>query len=286
MPARFRIAGCAGSLRNRLILNLQSLPDIFQMKTGEIKTEEEIRLLAEGGKILARVLRDVAVRAVPGVSTFELNELAEKKIHEYGAAASFKGYRGAKGPYPAGLCTSINEVIVHGIPKKSDILKVGDIVGLDCGVIYKELFTDAAITVPVGKVNTLALKLMETACRALDAGILAAEAGNTIGDIGHAIQSTVEREGFSVVRELVGHGVGYGVHEDPAVPCFGRPGTGQRLREGMVLAIEPMVNAGDFRAAFDRKDGWTVRTADGSLSAHFEHTIAITREGAVVLTAS
>jgi methionyl aminopeptidase len=256
------------------------------MKTGEIKTEEEIRLLAEGGKILARVLRDVAVRAVPGVSTFELNELAEKKIHEYGAAASFKGYRGAKGPYPAGLCTSINEVIVHGIPKKSDILKVGDIVGLDCGVIYKELFTDAAITVPVGKVNTLALKLMETACRALDAGILAAEAGNTIGDIGHAIQSTVEREGFSVVRELVGHGVGYGVHEDPAVPCFGRPGTGQRLREGMVLAIEPMVNAGDFRAAFDRKDGWTVRTADGSLSAHFEHTIAITREGAVVLTAS
>jgi methionyl aminopeptidase len=255
------------------------------MKKGEIKTEEEIRSLAEGGKILAAVLREVAERALPGVSTFELNEFAEKKIREGGAIPSFKGYKGPKGPYPAGLCTSINNVVVHGIPKKDDILKEGDIIGLDCGVIYKKLFTDAAITVPVGDVSAVALKLIETTRRALKAGIFAATAGGTIGDIGHAIQSTVEEKGFSVVRDLVGHGVGYAVHEEPAVPCYGSRGTGPLIREGMVLAIEPMVNAGGFRVVFDRQDGWTVRTADGSLSAHFEHTVAITKNGAIILTA-
>ena len=254
------------------------------MKTGLIKTEEEIRALAEGGRILADVLRETAAHVKPGISTFELNEFAEKKIREHGALPSFKGYQGIKRPFPAGLCTSVNNVVVHGIPKRNEMLKEGDIIGLDCGVIYKKLFTDAAITVPVGRAGELAQKLMETTRLALENAIHAAIPGGTIGDIGYAIQNTVEKRGFSVVRDLIGHGVGYAVHEEPAVPCFGRPGTGVMLEAGMVLAIEPMVNAGDFRVVFDDEDGWTVRTADGSLSAHFEHTVAITENGAVILT--
>ncbi|MCL5008981.1 MAG: type I methionyl aminopeptidase [Patescibacteria group bacterium] len=253
------------------------------MKKGAIKTREEISLIAEGGTILHDILYRTAALAKPGVSTWELNEFAENEIAKAGGRPSFKGYGGKKNPYPAGLCTSVNSEVVHGIPSKKILLKDGDIVGLDIGMEYKELFTDTAITVPIGKVSPLAEKLLEATQKSLNAAIKQAKPGNRIGDISFAIQSTAEAAGFSVVRDLVGHGVGYDVHEDPSVPCYGKKGAGQVLITGMVLAIEPMLCEHEYFVDFD-PDGWTIRTKDGGISAHFEHTIAITEYGARILT--
>ena len=183
----------------------------------------------------------------------------------------------------AGLCTSINDAVVHGMPSDKDILKDGDIIGLDIGMEYKKLYTDTAITVGVGKISAVAQNLIDVTRKSLDEALKQVKPGNTIGDIGHAIQSTVEGSGYSVVRDLVGHGVGYAVHEDPAVPCYGTPGKGIVLTENMVLAIEPMVCEFKPKIFFDT-DGWTIRTHDGGLAAHFEHTIAVTKNGVRILT--
>jgi methionyl aminopeptidase len=247
------------------------------------KQPEEIRLIAEGGKILREILHGTAALVKPGVSTAELNEFAEQEITKAGGKPSFIGYGTKKNPYPAGLCVSINDVVVHGIPSDKDILLAGDIVGLDIGMEYKKLYTDTAITVPVGQVSSKASRLISVTQQCLNNAIKQAKAGNKIGDISHAMQSLAEKEGFSVVRDLVGHGVGYAVHEDPSVPCYGKAGTGLTLVEGMVLALEPMVCEKRSEVYFDN-DGWTIRTVDGGLSAHFEHTIAITQDGAQVLT--
>ena len=253
------------------------------MKKGFIKTPEEIETIAEGGRILHDILQKTAAMVKPGVSTAKLNDFAEAAIVKAGGRPSFKNYGPKKNPFPAGLCTSINDVVVHGIPDVDAILKDGDIVGLDIGMEYKGLYTDHAITVGVGKISDKAKKLLETTKKSLDLAIKEAKAGAKIGDIGFAIQSTAEKAGFGAVRDLVGHGVGYDVHEDPAVPCYGKKGTGETLREGMVLAIEPMLCEREYFVTID-PDDWTIRTADGGLSAHFEHTIAITKNGARILT--
>jgi methionyl aminopeptidase len=248
-----------------------------------IKTQEEIEIIAEGGKILHDILAQTANLVKPGISTGELNDFAEKLIYEAGGRPSFKNYGPKHNPFPAGLCTSINDVVVHGIPSHNAILKTGDIVGLDIGMEYKELYTDHAVTVAVGEVSTTAKKLLETTKKCLNLAIKVAGPGVKTGDIGYIIQKTAEEAGFSAVRDLVGHGVGYDVHEEPAVPCFGKKNTGDLLKPGMVIAIEPMLNNGEYFVDSD-SDGWTIRTADGCLSAHFEHTVAITENGARILT--
>jgi methionyl aminopeptidase len=247
------------------------------------KLPEEIELINEGGKILRDILHRAAEKAVPGVSTWEINEFAEKEIIKAGGRPSFVGYGSKHNPFMHGLCTSINDAVVHGIPSKDDILQEGDIVGLDIGMEYKKLFTDTAITVPVGKVSAIAEVLIDVTAASLDKALAQVRPGNRIGDIGHAIQTTAEAAGFSVVRDLVGHGVGYAVHEDPAVPGYGKPGKGLELVENMVLAIEPMVCQFQPQIFFDT-DGWTIRTHDGGLAAHFEHTIAVTSKGVRILT--
>lgn len=249
-----------------------------------VKTPDEIKILKEGGKILASVLRAAAEAAKPGVSASELDALAEKLIRRAGGEPSFKNYRaGGRSAYPASLCVSLNNEIVHGIPFKDKILKEGDIAGLDLGMKYKGLYTDMAITVPVGKANENVLKIIEAAKKSLDKGIREIKEGARVGDIGSAIQRFAESRGFSVVRELVGHGVGYAVHEEPEIPNFGKRGTGPELKEGMVLALEPMINAGSPEIVL-ASDGWTWKTKDGSVSAHFERTVAVAKNGADVLT--
>lgn len=252
-------------------------------KKGFVKTKEEIEIIASGGRILGEVLAATAERAVAGVSTWELNLFAEKEIRKHGGRPSFKGYGDSSNMYPAGLCTSINDVVVHGIPSKKRILRDGDIIGLDIGMEYKGLYTDTALTIPVGHADERALHLIATAEKCLKAAIENAKPGNRIGDISYAIQRNAEEEGFSVVRDLIGHGVGYAVHEEPAVPCFGKAGTGMQIVPGMVLAIEPMLCEKKHHVIFD-SDGWTVRTADGGRSSHAEHTVAITENGARILT--
>lgn len=249
-----------------------------------IKTSEELKILREGGKRLADILRRVAERALPGVTTASLNEYAEELIAECGGTPAFKGYknRDAGFAYPAALCVSVNDEVVHGIPSERK-LQDGDIVSLDVGMRWEGLYTDTAITVPVGKVNDKYLKLMEATEDALHRGIKAIHHGAHIGDIGQAVQEHAEAQGFSVVRELVGHGVGKKVHEEPEVPNWGKKGSGLKLKEGMVLALEPMLCAGGYDVDL-AADGWTWVTSDGSRSAHFEHTIVVTKEGAEVLT--
>lgn len=251
-----------------------------------IKKPGEIAILREGGKRHAEILRRLIEMAKPGVATRELNDLAEKLIKEGGDEAAFLGYlpKGAKRPYPASLCVSINDEIVHGIPNEQEkILKEGDIVSLDLGLKHDGLFTDAAITIPVGKVDESAKKLIETTKKALAIGIAATRGGGHIGDIGAAIEKFVKPFGYGIVRDLAGHGVGYAVHEPPFVPNFGEKGKGKKLLPGMVLAIEPMINEGTEKVILD-SDGYTYRTADGKRSAHFEHTIVITESDAEVLT--
>ncbi len=246
---------------------------------------KEIEILRQSGKILHDVLELAAKKVKPGVSAYDLDILAEKEIRARGGIPSFKNYAAQKDdpPFPASLCVSVNDEVVHGIPTKEKILKEGDIVGLDLGVQYQGLFTDSAITVSVGKVSQADLKLIEATKEALAAGLAQVKPGNFTGDVGNAIETVAKQNAFQVVRELVGHGVGKAVHEDPEVPCFGRPGTGTKLKAGMVLAIEPMVNAGGWKIYF-AEDKWTILTADGSRSAHFEHTIIVTDNGFEVLT--
>jgi methionyl aminopeptidase len=250
-----------------------------------IKDDKQLETLRKSGQILAEVLNLVASKAEPGISAYELDSLAEREIKGRGASPSFKNYKPSPSdtPFPSSLCVSINSEVVHGIPKKTKILKSGDIVSLDLGVEYRGFYTDAAITVPVGQVDKRLLNLIEVTRLSLENALKMVKSGAFIGTVGHAIESTVKYYGFQVVRELVGHGVGASVHEDPEVPCFGIPGTGPVLKEGMVLAIEPMVNMGKAKIAFDR-DGWTVKTADGQPSAHFEHTIIVTKTGCEIIT--
>ena len=239
----------------------------------------ELDKMRRAGRVVGETLEILKGAVRPGVTTIELDEIAEREIRARGAIPSFKGYRG----FPATLCTSINNEIVHGIPAKR-ALKEGDLIKLDCGAIVEGYHGDSAVTLPVGEVSEDALKLIETTDRSLQAGIAEAKPGNRTHDIGAAVQTTAEGAGFSVVREYVGHGVGRALHEDPPVPNYGKPGTGLRLEPGLVIAIEPMVNVGTFETRL-LPDGWTVVTADGALSAHFEHTIAITEHGPEVLTA-
>ncbi len=250
-----------------------------------IKDSKQIDELRASGKILAQTLELVASKAEPGISAYELDQIAERSIKSSGATPSFKNFKPSKSmtPYPASLCVSINDEIVHGIPKKTKILKSGDIVSLDLGVEYRGYFTDAAITIPVGKVDKKILTLIDVTKLSLENALKIVKAGAYIGTIGHAIESTAKYYGFQVVRELVGHGVGGGVHEDPEIPCYGTPGTGLQLKEGMVLAIEPMVNMGKARIDLD-KDDWTIKTYDGQPSAHFEHTILVTKTGCEIIT--
>jgi methionyl aminopeptidase len=242
-----------------------------------LKTRGEIDLMDEANRIVVRVLDGIAERIRPGITTRELDRFAETLIREAGAVPAFLHYKG----YPATLCTSINDVIVHGIPDTTP-LREGDIVGVDCGVVYKGYYGDAARTYAVGEVGRQAQELMEVTRQALDLAIAQVRPGNHLSDIGHAVQRHVESHGFSVVRDFVGHGIGTSLHEDPQVPNYGSPGKGLRLRPGMVLAIEPMVNAGGADVKVD-PDGWTARTEDGSLSAHFEFSVAVTESGARVL---
>ncbi len=252
------------------------------MPSYTLKTPQEIELIRENGKMLSQILRDVAAAVRPGISTWELNEMAEAKIAAVGGKPSFKGY-GEDIQFPTGLITSVNDAVVHGIPSADEFLKEGDIVSLDIGMEYKGLFTDMAITVGVGEISEEAVELIRVTKKSLAAAIAVAQVGNTIGDIGAAVQRIVEPAGFSVVRDLVGHGVGHGVHEDPLVPNYGKAGTGLKLVAGMVLAIEPMVTVGSHKLYID-DDQWTFRTADESLAAHFEHTVAITDKGPRILT--
>lgn len=246
---------------------------------------KEIELLRKSGRILAETLNLVATKVAPGVSAYELDELAEKHIRKAGGVPSFKNYRSRKNDpaFPASLCVSVNDEVVHGIPTKDKILQEGDIVGLDLGVDYQGYFTDAAITVPVGEVSATSQKLIATAREALTKAVSVCREGARVGDLGHAMEQTVKSAGFQVVRELVGHGVGKSVHEDPEIPCFGRPGSGPELKKGHILAIEPMVNEKEWGVAF-ADDLWTVLTADGGRSAHFEHTVLVTDTGCEILT--
>ncbi len=251
-----------------------------------IKTKEEIEILREGGHRLAEIMATISERVMPGISSSELNDFAEIMAIENGDKPAFLNYKpyGAKRPYPASLCVSVNEEIVHGIPNETEkILKEGDIVSLDMGLVHKGLITDMAVTVPVGKVDDSARKLIEVCRESLMKGVESARGGNTIGDIGFAIERFVRPFSYGIVRELAGHGVGYKVHEEPFVPNFGKRGKGEKLKPGMVLAIEPMVNEGTEKIILD-EDGYTYSTADCKRSAHFEHTILITKGEAEILT--
>ncbi len=245
-----------------------------------IKTSQEVEKMRRSGAVVREILEYVRGFVKSGATTMDLENAAVRKIEELGVKPAFKGYHG----YPCVLCTSINQEVVHGIPSAKRVLREGDIVSIDTGVIIDGYYGDSAITVPVGeKIAPKAQRLLDVTKASLERGIQAVRAGATLGDIGAAVQNVVEAEGFSVVREFVGHGIGTSLHEDPQVPNFGRRGQGMKLREGMVLCIEPMVNSGrpDVQVL---ADGWTAVTQDGSLSAHFEHTVAVTKDGAVVLT--
>ena len=243
-----------------------------------LKSRDEIAIMRDAGRIVAEVLQTLVERLRPGLVERELDEIVRKEFDKRKVIPVFLGYQG----YPATVCVSVNDEIVHGIPGDREIAD-GDVVSIDLGCVYKGFVADSAVTAGVGNVSPEAGRLIEVTREALNRGIGAARAGARLGQIGAAIQAYVEGEGFSVVREYVGHGVGRQMHEDPQVPNYGDPETGPVLKEGMVIAIEPMVNAGDWRTKRD-SDNWTVRTLDGSLSAHFEHTLAVRDGAAEVLT--
>ena len=245
-----------------------------------LKTSGEIELMDEANRIVHQVLDMIETRVAPGITTLELDGEAEAMIRESGGVPGFLNYRG----FPATLCTALNDVIVHGIPNEEP-LSEGDILGIDCGVLYKGYYGDAARTYRVGAVAEQGNRLLDATRNSLLKAVETVRPGGRVSDIGHAVQSYVESQGFSVVREFVGHGVGLALHEEPQVPNYGRPGRGPKLKPGMVLAIEPMVNQGGPEVKMDA-DGWTARTADGSLSAHFEYSVAVTNEGAKILGVS
>jgi methionyl aminopeptidase len=252
----------------------------------EIKTPQEIEIMAEGGRILAKIMKELEKRVRPGITTMELEKLAESLILKAGGKCSFKGYKSKDGesirPYPFCLCASVNEEIVH-VPPSNRVLKEGDVLKLDLGIFYKGFHTDMAITVPVGKVSFEAQRLIRVTKKALKLAIKKVRPGNTFGDIGNTIQRYVESQGFNVVRELCGHGIGRELHEEPKILNYGKRKTGEKIKEGMVFCIEPMVTAGDWHLK-RTKDGFGYQTVDGSLTAHFEHTIAVTKNGCKVLT--
>ena len=243
-----------------------------------LKSRREIEKMKKSNALVAAILEELRKKIKPGVKTIELDRLSEEMALKKGARPAFKGYRG----YPYSLCTSVNSEVVHGMPSERE-LKEGDIISLDFGILHGGYYGDAAVTVPVGQVTPAAKRLLAVTEEALYRGIAEARAGNRIGDISAAIQGHAEAAGFSVVRDLVGHGIGRSLHEDPQVPNYGTSGRGIELKTGMVFAIEPMVNEGTYRVDVLR-DGWTVVTADGKLSAHFEHSVAITENGPVVLS--
>jgi methionyl aminopeptidase len=245
----------------------------------EIKSRDEIALMREAGRIVSDILDELEKAVAPGVTTWDLDALSEKLIYQKGARPAFKGYHG----FPACLCASVNDEVVHGIPSKRRKLREGDLMKLDFGVVYRGFFGDSARTVPVGKVSSEAQALVDATRQALHKGIQAMVAGNRLGDIGHAVQSHVEARGFSVVRLFSGHGIGRRLHEAPDVPNYGQPGSGMKLRPGMVLAVEPMVNQGTDEVMV-LEDQWTAVTRDSKLSAHFEHTVLITEGGPEILT--
>jgi methionyl aminopeptidase len=248
----------------------------------QLKSAREIDVMAEGGKILGATVQMLRREVRPGMSTLDLDAIAEEFIRSHpGATPAFKGLY----DFPGTLCTSINQEIVHGIPSRKRVLNDGDVISIDVGVAYKGYFTDSATTVPVGTIDAETARLLEVTERSLQAGIAAAVPGNHLGDIGSAVQQVVEAAGFSVVRDLVGHGIGVEFHEEPQVPNYGKPKRGLKLVPGLTIAIEPMVNIGG-PATRTLADKWTIVTVDGSRSAHFEHTVAITEQGNRVLTAA
>jgi methionyl aminopeptidase len=244
-----------------------------------LKSSQEIEKMRRAGQVVREVLELVRAQVKPGATTLDLEKAAQARVDQLGVKAAFKGYHG----FPCVLCTSVNSEVVHGIPSAKRVLKEGDIVSVDFGAVVDGYYGDAAITIPVGSINADAARLLEVTEKSLHAGIAAIRPGATLGDVGAAVQDVVEAEGFSVVRDFVGHGIGVHMHEDPQVPNFGERGRGMKLKTGMVIAIEPMVNAGkaDVKVL---GDGWTAVAADGSMSAHFEHTVAVTATGARVLT--
>jgi len=244
------------------------------------RSAAELERMRAAGRLVGEVLTALTPRVAPGVTTAELDDIAEKMITDAGAIPAFKGYHG----YPATICASINEEVIHGIPSGQRVLREGDILSIDVGASLEGYFGDSAITLPVGQVSEEAARLLTVTEEALYKAIEVARPGGRVSDIGHAVQKHVEAYGFSVVREFVGHGIGQRMHEEPQVPNYGEAGRGPRLAEGMVLAIEPMVNAGK-PAVKVLADGWTAVTRDGSLSAHFEHTVAVTADGPRILTA-
>ena len=250
-----------------------------------IKSRDEIEKIRESSRIVAEVLQTLREFIRPGITTWALNKKAEEVIKKRKARAAFKGYKPSfgSGAYPAALCVSINEEVIHGIPSTRRVIKEGDIVSMDVGVCYKGYYGDGATTVAVGEVEDRVKELLKVAEEALYRGIEAARVGNRVGDISFAVQSHVESHGFSVIREFVGHGVGKRIHEEPPVPNFGEPGRGPLLKEGMTIAIEPMVAVGSGEVRI-KEDGWTAVTVDGSWAAHFEHTIAVLEEGPRILT--
>jgi len=244
-----------------------------------LKTREEIEKIRKACLIVAEVLERLREMVAPGVTTWDLNAVSEEEAQKRGAVPAFKGYHG----FPYALCTSVNEEVVHGMPNKTRILREGDIVSVDFGVVVDGFYGDAAVTLPVGRISEEAVRLCRVTQEALDRAIAQAVVGNRLSDISHAVQAHVEPFGYSVVREFVGHGIGRNLHESPQIPNFGPPGRGVKLKPGMVFAIEPMINQGvpDIRILEDR---WTAVTADGKLSAHFEHTVAVTENGPDVLS--
>lgn len=251
-----------------------------------LKSPGELDAMAASGAVLSECLDMVCAAVAPGVTLLELDEMAETFIREHGGTPAFLGYPGPPGAvdFPGSICSSLNDVVVHGIPSPVK-LEDGDVLAVDCGVILDGWVSDSARTVAVGGVTVQAAELISVTKTALQRGIQAARPGNTVGDIGHAVQAEVEAAGFSVVRSLVGHGVGRSMHEDPQVPNYGQPGQGLTLEPGVVIAIEPMVNAGGYDVTLD-EDMWAIRTKDGSLSAHWEHTVAVTESGPRILTST
>lgn len=246
----------------------------------EVKSKHELDLMRASGKVTAAVLKLMTQLVKPGVSTYDLDKAAEETIRSFGATPCFLGYAG----YPGSICASINEEVVHGIPKKDRILKSGDIISIDTGARLDGFCSDAAITLGVGKVSDEAQRLMDVTKKSLHKAIGLVKPGARLGDIGHAVETFAELHNMGVVRDYCGHGIGRNMHEEPSIPNFGKPGIGPVLEEGMVLAIEPMITAGTYRVR-QLSDGWTVVTRDGSYAAHFEHTVAVTANGSEIFTA-
>lgn len=252
-----------------------------------IKTLDEIERLRAGGKLLAKILKALSQYIKPGISTEDINDYALKLAEDFGVEPVLLGYHPefAEYPYPAALCTSVNNTVQHGIPRANEILKEGDIINLDMTIGYQGMIVDSGITIPVGTTDAQSMKLIDVTREALAIGIKQAKAGNHIGDISHAVETFIRARGFSVVEALCGHGVGHAVHEDPQIPNFGKAGTGPLIKVGNVFAIEPIVNIGKKEVVFDDAgDGYSVFTADGSRSAHFEHTVAVTEHGPEIMT--